>query len=30
MFALLSIVWSLGLAWIVSFMFYQSARWLGF
>jgi len=30
MFALLSIIWSLGLAWIVSFMFYQSARWLGF
>lgn len=30
MFALLSIFWSLGLAWIVSFMFYQSARWLGF
>jgi len=30
MFALLSIVWSLGLAWILSFMFYQSARWLGF
>jgi ferrous iron transport protein B len=29
-FALLSIVWSLMLAWIVSFAFYQSARWLGF
>jgi ferrous iron transport protein B len=29
-FALLSIVWSLVLAWIVSFAFYQSARWLGF
>lgn len=30
MFAGLSIVWSLGLAWIVSFVFYQTARWLGF
>ena len=30
MFALLSIIWSLTLAWIVSFMFYQTARWLGF
>ncbi len=29
-FALLSIFWSLFLAWIVSFAFYQSARWLGF
>ncbi len=29
-FALLSIVWSLALAWIVSFMFYQTARWFGF
>jgi ferrous iron transport protein B len=29
-FALLSIIWSLTLAWIVSFAFYQSARWLGF
>ena len=29
-FALLSIIWSLVLAWIVSFAFYQSARWLGF
>jgi ferrous iron transport protein B len=29
-FALLSIVWSLMLAWIVSFAFFQSARWLGF
>lgn len=29
-FALLSIVWSLMLAWIVSFAFYQSARLLGF
>lgn len=30
MFAGLSIVWSLSLAWVVSFVFYQSARWLGF
>lgn len=29
-FALLSIAWSLALAWIVSFVFYQTARWLGF
>jgi ferrous iron transport protein B len=29
-FAGLSIVWSLSLAWVVSFAFYQSARWLGF
>lgn len=29
-FMWLSIVWSLGLAWIVSFIFYQSARALGF
>lgn len=29
-FALLSIIWSLMLAWIVSFAFYQSARLLGF
>lgn len=29
-FMWLSIVWSLGLAWVVSFVFYQSARWLGF
>lgn len=29
-FALLSIVWSLMLAWVVSLVFYQSARWLGF
>lgn len=29
MFAGLSIVWSLSLAWIVSFVFYQTARWLG-
>jgi len=29
-FAMLSIIWSLMLAWIVSFVFYQSARWLGF
>lgn len=26
----LSIVWSLGLAWILSFAFYQGARWLGY
>ncbi len=30
LFAGLSIVWSLSLAWVVSFIFYQSARWLGF
>ena len=30
MFASLSIVWSLALAWVVSFVFYQTARWLGF
>jgi ferrous iron transport protein B len=29
-FALLSVVWSIGLAWIVSFIFYQGARALGF
>jgi len=29
MFAGLSIVWSLSLAWTVSFAFYQTARWLG-
>lgn len=29
-FMWLSIVWSLGLAWIVSFVFYQGARVLGF
>jgi ferrous iron transport protein B len=29
-FMWLSIAWSLGLAWIVSFIFYQSARWLGY
>ena len=29
-FMWLSIVWSLGLAWVVSFIFYQSARALGF
>ena len=29
-YALLSIVWSLGLAWLVSFAFYQSARALGY
>ena len=30
LFAGLSIIWSLGLAWVVSFAFYQTARWLGF
>ncbi len=29
-FMLLSIVWSLGLAWLVSFIFYQGARALGY
>lgn len=29
-FTLLSVGWSLGLAWIVSFIFYQSARALGY
>ena len=29
-FAGLSIAWSLLLAWLVSFAFYQTARWLGF
>ena len=29
-FMWLSIVWSLGLAWLISFIFYQSARALGF
>jgi len=29
-FALLSVGWSLGLAWLASFFFYQSARLLGF
>ncbi len=29
-FALLGVVWSLALAWIASFMFYQGARALGF
>jgi ferrous iron transport protein B len=29
-FMWLSIAWSLGLAWLVSFVFYQGARWLGF
>ena len=29
-FMWLSIVWSLGLAWVVSFIFYQAARTLGF
>jgi ferrous iron transport protein B len=30
LFAGLSIIWSLALAWVVSFTFYQTARWLGF
>jgi len=29
-FAILSVGWSLGLAWIASFIFYQGARALGF
>jgi ferrous iron transport protein B len=29
-FALLSVAWSIGLAWVVSFLFYQGARALGF
>jgi ferrous iron transport protein B len=29
-FMWLSIVWSLGLAWVISFVFYQGARWLGY
>ncbi len=29
-FALISVVWSLGLAWVVSLLFYQGARALGF
>jgi ferrous iron transport protein B len=29
-FMWLSITWSLGLAWIISFVFYQGARWLGY
>ena len=29
-FMWLSIVWSLGLAWVVSFIFYQGARALGY
>ena len=29
LFAGLSIIWSLALAWVVSFAFYQTARWLG-
>ena len=30
LFACISILWSLALAWVVSFIFYQSARLLGF
>ncbi|MCE2696139.1 MAG: ferrous iron transport protein B [Nostocales cyanobacterium LE14-WE4] len=29
-FAVISVVWSVGLAWVTSFIFYQSARVLGF
>lgn len=29
-FAVISVVWSIGLAWVASFIFYQSARVLGF
>jgi len=29
-FMWLSIAWSLGLAWVVSFVFYQGARWIGY
>lgn len=29
-FMWLSLIWSLSLAWIVSFIFYQGARWLGY
>jgi len=29
-FAVISVVWSVGLAWVASFIFYQSARALGF
>jgi len=29
-FMWLSITWSLGLAWVVSFVFYQGSRWLGY
>ncbi|MGB7417320.1 MAG: ferrous iron transport protein B [Thermosynechococcaceae cyanobacterium] len=29
-FALLSVVWSVGLAWLASFLFYQGARFLGY
>lgn len=29
-FMWLSIAWSLGLAWVVSFVFFQSARWIGY
>ncbi len=29
-FAMLSVAWSIGLAWVVSFLFYQGARALGF
>lgn len=29
-FMWLSLIWSLSLAWVVSFIFYQGARWLGY
>lgn len=29
-FTMFSVTWSLVLAWVVAFVFYQSARWLGF
>lgn len=29
-FMWLSLIWSLSLAWVVSFIFYQAARWLGY
>jgi ferrous iron transport protein B len=29
-FAMISVAWSIGLAWVASFIFYQSARALGF
>ena len=29
-FTLFSVLWSLILAWLTSFVFYQAARWLGF
>jgi ferrous iron transport protein B len=29
-FTLISVLWSLALAWVVSLLFYQTSRWLGF